>query len=477
MRKLSGHVVSRHGSPVEVSAVWASVGAAFDARHDLPHVQKFVVERPEAEAETGSGQERSLMAEPKDTPTAPRSVRGRHEGSIWQRKDCRWEAAIRLGFANGRVVRKSFYGKTRRAVADKLNAALARQQRGANVNTNDALTVAVYLDRWLSTVAVRPKTKRQYEQVVRLYLKPAIGPTRLARLEPDQVRALVQGLEQRGLSPRTATLSRDVLRIALAQAVRDEMLARNVAILVRRPKGTRREGPTLSDAEARALLDALAGERLDAVVTCGVALGLRQGEVLGLQWADLDLSVGRLTVRRALQTMGKHRELVDVKSRESRRTIALPAFVVQTLKQHRVAQGMRRLEAGGKWQPSDFVFTTRVGRPLDGTLVTRDLKRILTQTWIGGRADCRHPQPRRRERVCLDCDAVHLPVISFHGLRHSCASLLLAAGVPIRDVSELLGHSDVRLTLSSYAHVLDENRARMAGVIDRVFDRAVDGKS
>lgn len=374
--------------------------------------------------------------------------RGRSEGSIYQRGDGRWAATVDLGFINGRRARKSFYGATRKVVSAKLHEALGRLQRGAVVRTNEALTVSLFLQRWLASVSVRPKTLRQYAQVVRLYLSPALGPIRLARLEPDHVRALVADLEARGLSPRTATLARDVLRIALAQAVRDELLARNVAALVRRPKGTRRSGPTLSSDEARALLAALEGHRLDAVITCGVGLGLRLGEVLGLQWADLDLPASRLMVRQALQTVGKRRELVPLKSRESRRTLALPAFVVRSLERERRQQAERRLAAGGAWQRSDFVFTTRGGRPLDGSLVTRDLKRVLA--------------------------AQGLPVLSFHGLRHSCASLLLAAGVPVRDVSELLGHSDVRLTLSSYAHVLDEGRQRMAGVIDRVFDSLPD---
>jgi integrase len=254
--------------------------------------------------------------------------------------------------------------------------------------------------------------------------------------------------------------------------VREELIARNVATLVRRPKGTRRETPTLSQDEARALLDALAGHRLDAVVTCGVALGLRLGEVLGLQWADVDLSAARLRVRHALQTTGKERVLVDVKSRESHRTLTLPSVVVRTFERHRIAQAERRLSAGLTWRRTDFIFTTGTGRPLDGTLVTRDLKRLAARISTGGRADCAHT--RLRDRVCLDCYATRLPPVSFHGLRHSCASLLLAAGVPVRDVSELLGHSDVRLTLTSYAHVLDENRAKMAGVIDRVFDTLTD---
>jgi integrase len=401
--------------------------------------------------------------------------RGKSEGSIYQRRDGRWVASVDLGFIDGRRVRKTFYGATRKAVAGKLTTALGRQQRGAVVNTNDQLSVDTYLDRWLGNVSVRAKTKRQYEQVVRLYLKPAIGPVRLARLEPDQVRALVLGLERRGLSTRTATLARDILRIALGQAVSDGLIARNVATLVRRPKGQRRDGPTLGTDETRALLDALRGRRLEAVITCGVALGLRLGEVLGLQWADINLKTGRLTVRRALQTIGKRRELVDVKSRESRRTLTLPSFMVRTLERHRTTQKERQLAAGADWQRSDFVFTTGTGRAMDGSLVTRDLKRILARTWIGGRPACKHP--RQRDRACLDCGAIHLPIVSFHGLRHSCASLLLAAGVPMRDVSELLGHSDVRLTLTSYAHVLDTQRAKTAGVIDAVFDSQSDSQT
>ncbi|MGE3707053.1 MAG: tyrosine-type recombinase/integrase, partial [Vicinamibacterales bacterium] len=249
----------------------------------------------------------------------------------------------------------------------------------------------------------------------------------------------------------------------------------NVATLVRRPKGSRREKPTLTQDEARALLDALAEHRMSALVTCGVSLGLRLGEVLGLQWADIDLRQGSLTVRRALQTVGRVRQLADLKSKQSNRTIALPAVVVKTLERHKVAQAERRLAAGPTWEVTDFVFTTRTGRPLDGTLTTRDLKRIAAKVWVGGSTECQHT--RLRDRDCLDCGGRRLPAIGFQGLRHSCTSLLLAAGVPVRDVSELLGHSDIRLTLTNYAHVLDASRTRMAGLIDRVFTAEIDGRT
>jgi integrase len=239
--------------------------------------------------------------------------------------------------------------------------------------------------------------------------------------------------------------------------------------LVKRPKGQRRDYRTLTIEEARVLLDGLTGRRLDALITVALALGLRLGETLGLQWADVDFQTGRLSVRRSLQVIGKRRELAELKSCESRRVLALPPIVVRRLHQHKAAQAERRLAAGADWQRSDFVFTTRVGRPLDGTLVNRDLKRLLARTWMGGtKPDCKHL--RVHDRVCQDCQATHLPILSFHGLRHSCASLLLAAAVPMRDVSELLGHSDVRLTLASYAHVLHENKAKVAGVMDQMLD-------
>ena len=401
--------------------------------------------------------------------------RGRSEGSIHKRSDGRWVATVDGGFVNGRRVRKSYYGKTRQVVAEKLNEAIGRRRGGGVVKTNDAINVAAHLDTWLSTVSVRPKTKRQYEQITRLYLKPAIGPMKLARLEPSHVRALVQGLEDRGLSKRTATLARDVLRIALSQAVVDQLIVRNVAGLVRRPKPARHEIVTLEGDEARALLDRLSGHRLEALITCGVALGLRLGEVLGLQWADIDFPARRLSIRHAMHTTGKVRELAELKTRESRRTLSLPAVVVRTLERHKASQAVRRLAAGALWQRSDQVFTTRYGRPLDGTLVTRDLKRLLETTWTGGSAACEHE--RIRERECLDCGAQRLPALSFHGLRHSCASLLLAAGVPVRDVSELLGHSDVRLTLNTYGHVLEESRARTAGVTDGILDSQTDSQA
>ncbi len=200
-----------------------------------------------------------------------------------------------------------------------------------------------------------------------------------------------------------------------------------------------------------------------------MALGLRLGEVLGLQWSGIDLDAGSLQVDRALETIGKDRALVSLKSKESRRTVRLPEIVRTALVEQRRRQRERQLLAGATWRAegSSFVFTTRDGRPFDGGNVTRDLKRLLVRTWIGGKQDCKHRNVKNRQ--CEECHAEHLPPLSFHSLRHSCASILLAQGVPVRDVAEILGHSDVRLTLGTYAHVIEATRDRAAGVMDRML--------
>ena len=395
--------------------------------------------------------------------------RGRHEGTIFQRQDGRWSGSIDLGWQQGRRRRKCFYGTTRAEVREKLTRSLGEVQRGGVVDLDGRVTVGQYLDRWLSTVSVRRKTTRSYQQFIALHLKPGLGRIRLTKLTPVAVRTFLSEKEQSGLSARTVTMMRDVLRIALNQAVSDGAVARNVAVLVKRPKPSRRQGPILLPDQAPVFLSRIQGTRLAPVVTIGLALGLRLGEVLGLQWSAVDLENGAIRVERALETIGRDRTLVALKSKESRRTVRLPEFVRMALVSHRQMQRERQLLAGGRWrvEGSSFVFTTRDGRPLDGGNVTRDLKRLLTHTWLGGQPDCKHARVTARE--CADCGAEHLPPLSFHALRHSCASILLAQGVPVRDVAEILGHSDVRLTLSTYARVIEAGRDRAAGVMERVL--------
>lgn len=184
----------------------------------------------------------------------------------------------------------------------------------------------------------------------------------------------------------------------------------------------------LDPAQARRLLDVIRGDRLEALYTVALAVGLRQGEALGLRWEDVDLDAGMMNVRHALQRVDGRLVLVEPKSHTSRRTIALPAGTVAALREHRRRQLEERVLAGRRWQDQDLTFTTTIGTPLDGTAVTKRFQRLLAYAGL----------PRQR----------------FHDLRHACASLLLAQGVHPRVVMEVLGHSQISLTMNTYSHVI-----------------------
>ena len=199
----------------------------------------------------------------------------------------------------------------------------------------------------------------------------------------------------------------------------------------------------LTPEQARAFLEAASGDRLEALYTVALAVGLRQGEALGLRWDDVDLEAGTLTVRHALQRVGGRLRLVEPKTRLSLRNIALPPMVVAALRAHRSRQLQERLWAGSRWQEHDYVFASTIGTPLDGTNVTHRLQAILLTAGL----------PRQR----------------FHDLRHACASLLLALGVHPRVVMETLGHSQISLTMNTYGHVLPSLQRDAADRMDRLL--------
>ncbi|HZV49173.1 MAG TPA: site-specific integrase [Candidatus Dormibacteraeota bacterium] len=365
--------------------------------------------------------------------------RGNREGTIYQRKDGRWCAE--LPQVGGK--RKRLYARTREEVARKLVLALRDQEVGLPV-PDDRLTVERYLTQWLETVRprVRPWTYRGYEVVVRRHVVPIIGQVRLSRLTPQQVHALLVSLADHGLSSKSVRNVRVVLSSALSQAERWGMVTRNVARLVEPLRREHREMRPLTPGEIRRLLEVIRGHRLEALILVTLVLGLRQGEVLGLSWEDLDLDAGTLQVRRQLQRLNGRSELVELKTRRSRRTLVLPRTLVEVLCEHRRRQGEERMCLGASWKgwEHDLVFTTTLGTPLDGRWVTRTFQRLLAKAGI----------ERRR----------------FHDLRHSAATTMLVLGVPARVVMEILGHANVSTTLEVYAHVVPELQREAADRID-----------
>lgn len=212
--------------------------------------------------------------------------------------------------------------------------------------------------------------------------------------------ALLRAKSAGGLSPRRVAYIRAVLRRALGQALKWNLVSRNVATLVDPPRQVRHEISPLSPDECQRLLVEVRGDRLEALFVVALATGARQGELIGLRWSDLDLDAGTLTVRRAraMQADGSL-GFSEPKSEKSRRTISLPAIALVALRAHRLRQLEERLGLGPNWRDTELVFTTTIGTPLDGAAITHRFQAHLAAAGI----------PRRR----------------FHDLRHSAATLLL----------------------------------------------------
>jgi integrase len=409
------------------------------------------------------------------TRSSSRTARGRKrangEGTIYQRKDGRYEGAAFVPTTAGTVKRVRVYGRTHDDVRRQLNRLLEQPDQGIPVAAEN-WTVARYLAYWLEHVVKperKPRTYQGYEGVVRLYLIPELGNKRLAKLAARDVRVLITRLRAQclcckhgidaarneprccarhgadccgsRLSIRMVQSVHAVLRNALESAVREEVIPRNVAKLVRisAPKYTVNRG--LSVAQARQVLRTARGERRYALYVLALCLGLRRGELLGLRWEDIDLDAGTLEVARTLQRVGGALRFVRPKTDDSARTIPLPPLCIGALREHRRQQFTERADAWPNWREHGLVFPTRIGTPMEPDNLRRSWSRIRTAAGLTG--------------------------TRFHDIRHTCVSLLLHLGVAPDMVREIVGHSDLEVTMTIYAHTaLDEKRQALAKLGD-----------
>src|SRR5664280_2253191 len=243
------------------------------------------------------------------------------------------------------TAQSSFLARTRSAVRDRLRGAIGPEAAELPA-LGTRLTVGAFLEAWLTEVArvtVRPRTYVSYRYVVGVHLAPALGDLALAALSPADVQAFLNAKSASGLSPRTVGYLRGVLRGALGHAERTDLVTRNVARLARPPRIPRRRVSPLSVEQVRTFVAAIAGDRLEALYLVALGVGLRQGEILGLRWPDVDLEGGTLTVRHALARIEGRLVLVEPKSITSRRVVPLPAFVHDALVAHRDRQATEPL--------------------------------------------------------------------------------------------------------------------------------------
>lgn len=361
--------------------------------------------------------------------------RGNGEGSIYRGRDGRWRSVVDLGWSNGRRHRKYLSGDTRTEVATKLRRVLDARDAGAQIST-DGLppTVEQWLDYWLETITaprLRPSTTATYRGYIKNRIVPTLGHHRLDRLQPEHLDRFYADLTADGLAPASVLQIHRIVSRALKVAMQRGKVGRNVAAVVEPPSVHRAEVQPLTADQARAILNAAKGERNAARWSVALALGLRQGEALGLAWDAVDLNTGTLTVRQALQRqLGGGLVIVPPKSRAGRRNIPIPAQLVHALRQHCAIQDAERVAAGSLWVDSGMVFTGPCGKPLDPRADHREWQRLLQKAKI--------------------------PSARLHDARHTAATLMLAQGVSARVVMELLGHSQITLTLGTYTHVVPE---------------------
>ncbi len=374
------------------------------------------------------------------------SKRGNGEGSISRRKDGLYMARYTVQTATGSK-RKAIYGKDREDVAAKLADALSNRNKGLVFDAG-SLTVEDYLARWLSDSVkgtVRISTFERHEQIIRAHIGPVLGRLKLRALTPAHVRSLHRAKLDSGLAPATVRKIHSTLHKALSQAVADGLIPRNAAD-VKAPRPAPDEMRPLSEAEARAFLDAAreAGDRFEPLYVLAITTGLRRGELLGLRWDDADLDRGTLRVGRALVRVGGRHVVGETKTKRGRRRVNLTPRTVAALKAHRKRQLERRVRLAGLYEDHGLIFSSENGTPLNPeNLVKRSFKPLL--------------------------ERAGLPEIRFHDLRHTCATLLLGRGVHPKIVQELLGHATIAMTLDTYSHYLPSMGDQASGAMGDAF--------
>jgi integrase len=363
------------------------------------------------------------------------SKRASGEGNVRKRADGRWEARLcYVDPVTGQRRSASFYGATAEAVRDKLDKARCRVKVEAPVQ-DSTIKLARWIDHWVeTTLEASPRkatTKELYKTLARKHLTPApLGATPLGKLRKSHIDGLLVKLRTAGLSDSTVRQVYTVLRAILEDAKLDGLIADNATVRIPRPRVARTEATYLQSAQVTALLGAAENLRYRNVLVLIAGTGLRRGECLALRWNNVDLAAGEIRVRETVGRLDGKLVFSEVKTEKSRRAVPLSAPMVTMLKSHRADQAAERLRAGELWADNDLVFATELGYPVEPRNI---LRTVETAAAKAGLKD-----------------------VGVHSLRHSAAVAWLDAGVHIRAVADLLGHSSISVTGDVYGHTSDD---------------------
>lgn len=352
-------------------------------------------------------------------------------GKITKRKDGRYVATMMV-----RGEREYIYGHTRKECAAK---AEKRKAEIASGITQPPIRVAAYLDLWERGLQGKrkPKTLEWYRYNIRNHITPHVGTHWLADLTTDHVQAMLDTLAQR-LQPRGVRGVRAVLRRALNVAIARRYISHNAAVHVELPQVLPSQVEPLTRTQAQALLDAVKGHRLELLYWLALVLGLRRGELIALLWEDIDLAAGVVRIAGTLQRVGGAITRVVPKNESSINTMPLPPSIVDKLKPVQQARGL--------------VFTTKTGKPYDGDFILRNYRYIIRLANNALAPDDRIPD-----------------TVTFHTLRHTCASFLIAAGANPRMVMRHMRHSQIATTMNVYAHIFEDDHRNASTQLADLF--------
>jgi integrase len=368
------------------------------------------------------------------------------DGTIYQEKGGRWRAALVI---DGEIVR-------RRAGSEREAKAILkelRQQRDEGLNVGTAQqTLAQWLEHWLTTILpgkeIKPKTLASHRYIVEHYIVPHLGKHKLIRLTAQHIDQWQRKLQQHGLATGTITNARRRLHTALDIARKRKLIPDNPVALtesLREPVKRLEPGVTvLTEQQIKTLLDELRHHRLYALYALAVSLGLRQAELMGLRWGSINLEEGTLVVREQLQRIGGqiHREKTTKGGKD--RTLYLSDAHKEILRQHQGRHNAEKAAFGELWRGEDLVFVSAESTPLEAGALRRQYKRALARA--------------------------KLPIMTFHSLRHSAGSIMLAHGAQLVDVSKVLGHANPAITAKIYSHSFEDGqRAAVVAASNALF--------
>lgn len=362
-------------------------------------------------------------------------IRGKNEGSIHQRDNGTWRAQVSL---DGQ--RLSFTAKTRRECQNWLKKTLEQIDDGLSF-TSTTVLLGDFLRLWLKNTqsSIRYTTWSHYEILIRLHVLPHLGSVKIKDLQADQIQRFYNHLLSNDVGTYTVIKIHTMLHSALEQAVKTGLAIRNATDAVIPPSDPAREMKILVESQVSQLLIATRGSRMEALLHLAVSTDMRQMEILGLKWGDIDWIRKTLKVERQLDRE-EGVQFAPPKTRNGRRTIVLGGRSIEVLRQHYDRQNDDRMKAGENWTEYGLIFTSANGTPIHYRNLLRDFKKLL--------------------------EVAGLPENRFHDLRHTAASIMLNHGIPVIIISRRLGHSKPSITLDIYGHLIPVMQAAAAQMID-----------